>query len=1805
MTVVANAWVEIAPSMKGFNNKVASELRGIAPLGDKVGKGFSSRFTGIVSKTMKAGMAGAGVAAGGVFAGALAKGMGRLNAIDQASAKLDALGNSGTQVKSIMNNALASVKGTAFGLGEAAGTAATMVASGIKPGEQLESVLKGVADSASIAEVGMGEMGLIWGKVAAKGKLDGETLAQMLERQLPIYDILAKKTGHTSDEVSEMVSKGKIDFETFAAAMNDYVGGGAERMGQTVQGALQNVGASLGRFGAALTGPVFAAAPALISSTISVFDAMTDAIGPAASRIGELLTPALENVASLIKERLAPAMGEAVAKVGDLAVRFAEFVVDPGVWEHLGEVFATVKDTVERLWPTVESLAGSLLTVGQSISVATWTAFSSVLNALAPLVESVLVPLVEQVAAFAEQNPGAVQAIVTAFLGFKAVGAIAGPVGTATATLKNMGGAVEFAAGAFKGAGLAGGLVNIATTATSANPIIFALGKAVVGMAQGLGTAGRAVGGFLTVVKTVGGVLKTVLGFFNPWVLGITAVVGVLTWFFTQTETGQAMWASFTQSLAAGWDFVTSKFQAGIEWITNAFTGIKALLFDRDYTFEFGQAFGIDEDSDVVAKLFAIRDGFVAFKDDVVLVVTLLKDQVVDHFTTMWELIKVPFTTGMEILKDLVAGGFQILKAVFTGDWGSIGDIVAATWETIKGHIGEGVGRAIELIMGFASRTFQRFVEWKDEVLAPVAELWAQVKAKIADFVRDAIEQIVVMAARTVATIIQWKNDMLAKAVAMIVEFMAEMRALPDKVKSVFANAGQWLVDAGRNIISGLLDGLKSMWASVESWFSEKTASIRNFFSGADAASSQRIGYVGGHHDGGVAGFASGGLLPYVPGVSRTARDPLLAYSVEVGQPIARVEPGEFVVNRAMTRRFLPLLEAINGGRLTGAQGDLGLPGFAEGGQVGGKNKRVTAQQLLDFARGKSVHGFQAARPLEGAPYVFGGHNWGDCSSSMGMLAELAGGLDPLAGGRYMATMNEASQLGAAGFSRGRSGGKNAFEVGFFNGGPWGGHTSGTIFDAAGKGINVEMGGGRGNGQIGGPAAGARHSQYSDIFHIPLGGSGKNIDDIDSTSTDGISASGSEDGKRFENEKIDWGTAQSLADEWDKRNRRNNALLKYSAGIFDTGGILPTNGIAINKGAPERVLPPGLTRAFDRFVAMTPRLAGAMEEFVIAWRGGDWGYGSTAEIVGDTIAKRLVNAAGFAGAQYRDISAGASIRAYLQNMTAGEGLKLADSVGQIFGINGIASTFGGVVDAWDGLQDAAVGQVDAADAVKQAERNLAKARAEGSPDDVAAAEADLAKAHGAVKMAAMATGQAQIAMMLEVVKLAIEIPKKIIGWINGKIQDVLKGVATAWQGISEAYGSMGKLAEVVAKLRNDVVGLSLDQAMAQIELAAAFREVRIAHWDGVNAQLEGVVKAAQAQAAFEAQRKADMRLAALAYDDLSLAFDRFRWGMIGANQDALDAMAQWSDKSHELFEAWRAEQVNLQLLEKQAQAANLESLYKATVAALDLRDVTANLENAAKKLAIASGQTFGLDNIEATVKKRYADLVAEKAQAQAELSDIRNLFNANLKRQTRRRISQIDAELAELEARPEFGEDGRAAKREIEGLLSSARGMAFWGTGDKIATLIKNSALGDAERALGKIEFENHLVDLKAEQDNLRAKLERNMAELEHREKLDPLKTMISGLEAEKASHLSLAEYWRTNPDDGGVRAALAELAKSQADTAAELKNLAGKSTAVTLVGESFTREQVMGLIKHLGGRVDRLENPPAAGATVAAQVRG
>lgn len=343
MAIVGAGTVLIRPTFSGFQKDVQKELGGT---GEAAGRTAGQSLGDSLATWGKRGAIVAGGAIAAVAGTALVKGFGRLQAIENAQAKLRGLGHDADAVRQIMDNALASVKGTAFGLGEAATIAASAVAAGIKPGEQLTGHLKNVANTAAAAGISMEEMGNVFNRAATQANgVQNDVISQLADRGIPIYQALAEQMGVTAGEVFKMASEGKVDFETFAAAAESAAGTVADEMGGTLSGAFQNTLAALGRVGANLMSGVFPYFADFFNGTIDFLGPFEDKAKQAGEALGEWMTRGAEGVKTFIAEwqagsGLGGTVAEWMGRITTAATVLFDTLVSVGRWlaDHKGLV---------------------------------------------------------------------------------------------------------------------------------------------------------------------------------------------------------------------------------------------------------------------------------------------------------------------------------------------------------------------------------------------------------------------------------------------------------------------------------------------------------------------------------------------------------------------------------------------------------------------------------------------------------------------------------------------------------------------------------------------------------------------------------------------------------------------------------------------------------------------------------------------------------------------------------------------------------------------------------------------------------------------------------------------------------------------------------------------------------------------------------------------------------------------------------------------------------------------------------------------------------------------------------------------------------------------------------------------------------------------------------------------------------------------------------------------------------------------------------------------------------------------------
>ena len=185
-------------------------------------------------------------------------GMTRALNIERARFQMEGLGMDVDKIMGEGGPVQNAVKGTAYGLDEAAKAASNLGASGITDLNKLETTLTAISGAAAMTNRSYSDIGDIFSTVAANGHLMTQQVRQFSFAGLNVGKVLKDYYENTKgikynleDIVGEggLVSQGKIDFETFADAMDKAFGEHAKEANKTFDGAMSNIKAAWGRIG--------------------------------------------------------------------------------------------------------------------------------------------------------------------------------------------------------------------------------------------------------------------------------------------------------------------------------------------------------------------------------------------------------------------------------------------------------------------------------------------------------------------------------------------------------------------------------------------------------------------------------------------------------------------------------------------------------------------------------------------------------------------------------------------------------------------------------------------------------------------------------------------------------------------------------------------------------------------------------------------------------------------------------------------------------------------------------------------------------------------------------------------------------------------------------------------------------------------------------------------------------------------------------------------------------------------------------------------------------------------------------------------------------------------------------------------------------------------------------------------------------------------------------------------------------------------------------------------------------------------
>lgn len=516
-----------------------------------------------------------------------------------------------------------------------------------------------------------------------------------------------------------------------------------------------------------------------------------------------------------------------------------------------------------------------------------------------------------------------------------------------------------------------------------ATDVISALVFSIGGLVLAFKVVGTAVSVVVTVIntfKTAVAVARGVMLAFNAAlaanplgiiVLAITAVVSALIWFFTQTQTGQAMWSSFVSFLVETWNnfsatisVITQAIVDGMQAAWNALVAVLEVPVIAVVAFINGGFSGLMESlpliwANIVNNLSIVWNNIVLIASSIFPGLGTLISNIflaIGNFFTAWgtgilEFLTIIFNGIISVITTVVNGVYNVIVGV----WNAIPGFVSGLWNGIVAFLSGIWNGLVSGAIGFANNLFSGVRSIWNSIPGWASGLWNSVLGTISGVWSGIVSTVVSMANSAI--------NVLKGAWNGITGWVS---GLWNGVKSTIRSAMNFdLGAAGRAIMSSFLGGLQAAWGAVKSfvggiasWIKEHKGPIsydKKLLIPAGKAIMTGFGNALEDHFSdvktSVSSFAGQISDVMATGIDNNANTVVNAMSNMVDSAISAVQDSDIAGSVQDAFNVSPQVSALLGGKFT-AEGSIASAGGAQANAINTTNSSTqTHVQNITFGQ--------------------------------------------------------------------------------------------------------------------------------------------------------------------------------------------------------------------------------------------------------------------------------------------------------------------------------------------------------------------------------------------------------------------------------------------------------------------------------------------------------------------------------------------------------------------------------------------------------------------------------------------------------------------------------------------------------------------------------------------------------------------------------------------------------------------------------------------------------------------------------------
>lgn len=178
--------------------------------------------------------------------------------------------------------------------------------------------------------------------------------------------------------------------------------------------------------------------------------------------------------------------------------------------------------------------------------------------------------------------------------------------------------------------------------------------------------------------------------------------------------------------------------------------------------------------------IMAVTNGFTLIQSIIQAVMPVIQTVI----TTVWNVIQTVITTVMSVIQGIITVVLGVIQGYWRAVWSGIQAVASAVWSGIQGVISGAISAVSSII---------------SSVLSAISSIWNSCWSGISSFVSSIWSQVTSRVSSGVSSMI------------------STISSIPGKVMSFFADAGSWLINAGKSIIDGLINGIKDKMGGLGS----------------------------------------------------------------------------------------------------------------------------------------------------------------------------------------------------------------------------------------------------------------------------------------------------------------------------------------------------------------------------------------------------------------------------------------------------------------------------------------------------------------------------------------------------------------------------------------------------------------------------------------------------------------------------------------------------------------------------------------------------------------------------------------------------------------------------------------------------------------------------------------------------------------------------------------------------------------------------------------------------------------------------